>query len=347
MENKPQATGYLLVEKTFKEVEEAVDGLNNYDRKTMFEHKRDLGDISDRQKEIQDGNSWWVADHTDMRLGEDTLCDYVKKVMYDKLSSGVRENLTAEVFNTVMNSKVKTVAELVNVKSGYPSITTQTYIEDEKDKDYARITTDIKEFEDAMSQVKNRTYAMRDNEDEYILLERVEIQAYAYFWQKITQMVKKYIKRVVREDLTYCLKKDKVIIPEEYLSKGKDGIEEWRTIKSGKNKNNSMEKRMLKQVFADKKERAYKMSALVMDQLTKGNRDWSVPQIQIDGRWNRGRMAKFVTNTLSTTDKQKFLNMSDDDMIREFKNYWQNKLMEIYNDIDKLDVVEEIEKRGY
>lgn len=348
--NKPQATGYVLVEKTFKEIEAEVDGLNNYDRKTLFEHRVDLGDISEEQKKIQDGNRWWTNETTDMRIMDGELYEYVKKVMYDKLSNGVRENVTADVFNTVMDTKLKTVASLINESSGFPRLVTQTYIGNDKDEEYARLTSDTNEVEDAMRRVKNRTYSMHDEDsDKYILLECVTVQAYAYWGQKITENVKRYIKRLIREDLTYCLKKDKVIIPEEYLGKGKEGIEEWRTIQSGKNKNNSMEKRVLQQVFKDKKTKAYGISSLIMDTLTTnmGEHDWSIPNIQIDGRWNQTRMRKFITKRVDTTDRQKFLNMSDEDMIKAFKEYWKTKLMDAYKAIDELNVEEEMSKRGY
>lgn len=350
MNEEQKPTGCVLVEKTFKELANEVECLNNYDRKTLFEHKIDLGDISEEQKKIQNDNKWWTNENTDMRLRDETVYEYVKKVMYDKLSSGVRENLTADVFDTVMNTKLKTVASLANQKTGYPRIITDTYIENEKDEDYSRLTSDIKEIEDMMRKVKNRTYAMHDEDkDRYILLEELVVQAYAYWGQKIVENVKKYIKRVVREDLTYCLKKDKVIIPEEYLGKGEGGIEEWRSIQSGKNKNNSMEKRMLQQVLKDKKVKAYGVSSLIMDTLTTnmGEHDWSIPNVQIDGRWNQTRMRKFITKRVDTTNKQKFLNMSDEDMIKVFKEYWKAKLMDAYKAIDELNVEEEMSKRGY
>ena len=188
-----------------------------------------------------------------------------------------------------------------------------------------------------------------DENDKYILLECVSVQAYAYWGQKLTENVKRYIKRVIREDLTYCLKKDKVVIPDEYLDKGKEGIEEWRTIQSGKNKNNSMEKRMLQQVFKDKKTTAYGISSLIMDTLTTNmsEHDWSIPNVQIDGRWNQTRMRKFITKRVDTTNRQKFLNMSDEEIIKVFKEYWKTKLMDAYKAIDELDVKEEMSKRGY
>ena len=145
----------------------------------------------------------------------------------------------------------------------------------------------------------------------------------------------------MRNELTYCIKSDKVIVPEEYLAKGKEGIDEWRQIKQSGNKNNSIEKKMLKQVVADKKKFAYQTMWQILDKIAGTKHDWSVPSLEVDGRYNKTRTGKLVTQILNTRYKQGLIDMSEEDIINKFKDYWKEILMEAYNNIDKMEIKKE------
>ena len=138
------------------------------------------------------------------------------------------------------------------------------------------------------------------------------------------------------------MKKDALIVPEEYMNKGKTGVEEWRNIKASNNKNNSIEKKLLKQALRDKKKYTIDcMGGVMLRTVFPDNgtivRDWSLPFMEIDGRFNYSRTRKLVNTILKDKSDQDLIKMSEKEIQELFKDFWKNKLMELYNSVDKYD----------
>ena len=124
--------------------------------------------------------------------------------------------------------------------------------------------------------------------------------------------IKNQIKKFIRNNLSYCIKKGEVIVPEEYLNRGKEGIDEWRQLKASNNKSNSMEKKLLKQIYADKKFYQYNTMSQIVDRIAS-SQSWSIPHIEVDGRFNKQRTFKLINQILGDKSRQEIMNMEEID----------------------------------
>ena len=149
--------------------------------------------------------------------------------------------------------------------------------------------------------------------------------------------IPKIVKRVVNKNLTYCLKNGKNIVPDEYLDKGKSGIEEWRTLKSSQNKNNSMEKRIIKEALREKKNYMIACIETAMRNIVDVNTSWEVPALSIDGRWNAGKVKKLSTQLFKDKSNQQIIEMSEEDVLAIVKEYWKKLLNDAYKEVSKIE----------
>ena len=334
MEQKEKKKGYVLCTYTVKELKEKTAPLSSYDRYTLYEKVIDRSDLSDEQNRLQLKNKWYTTVHQDLRLSDESIYNMVERNMYEEIFNGRKEKLESNVFDKIINAEIRLVAVVENRDDG----STYTNIIFERDRQpdsyYQNLeySTDLNELEEKLKNAKQSiSYSNIDND--YVWLEKVSAGTYHYNFEDINDRINKMIRRFMRKNLTYCVKQGKIIVPDEYLAKGKEGIEEWRTLKSSNNKSNSMEKRMLKQAFADKKRLAHRNMSSVINSITKNN-SWSMPSITVDGQWNQSKIDKLVTQVAGTKDKQKFMEKTDREIFEEFKEYWKKKLMEKYNEID-------------
>ena len=216
-------------------------------------------------------------------------------------------------------------------------VTMDYEIEDDRN-DMFEYSDDIEEFKE-MAKHSTKSSSFSDDK-ERVYLEKVTVEIYQHSFENFKKEVKKEINKFVRNRLTYCLKNGKVIIPDEYLNKGEKGIEEWRDIKSSKNKSNSIENKLIKEAVNAKKQYAYDAMCRAMDKLMSAENgcSWTLPRLIIDGRWNKQRTQKLVTQILDTKNKQKLIEMSEQEIVNRAKVYWKQKLMDAYNEVDKLEV---------
>lgn len=327
--------GYVVVEMTLQELEDkATANTQTYDRLKLFECPIDRGTMSPEQLEIQQKNKWYTERNINIRLGEDSYYEQIKQVAYKKISDGCKDNLINEIQNSVMATKLRVVATIKKYDNDKSIFETDTILGEDDKYEYSN---DLDEFKEKLKDIKySSTY--NNTNKEFVYLEYFDIHMYSYAFNDVNDTVRKLIKKFIRNELTYCLKNGRIIIPDEYLAKGKEGIEEWRKIKSSSNKNNSMEKRMIKQVFADKKKLAYETMRQIVSKVANTKHDWSLPSIVVDGQWNKAKMNKLVTQLADTKDKQKFIDLSEEEMTKKFKDYWKNKLMEIYKEVDEMEI---------
>ena len=338
MESKP--TGYVVATKTLKELEEWANNTTaQMAEKELFRCEIDRPDMSDEQKEIQKRASWQAHINTDIRIGHDTIYEKIEELAYNKINNGLREGLEKELYNSIMDTEIKCIVSPIKI-SDFDRVRTGYEFGTPKEKEYI-YSEDLEEMKEKIADAKyNDSYFLKDGE--YVYIESVVIRVYRYSFHEIHKDVEKLIKRFMRNEMTYCCKKDKIVVPEEYLAKGKEGIAQWREMKKNGSKSNSMEKRMIKQLFRDKREAAYFYLMKVTDTVAISH-NWSLPCITIDGRWNRSKMDKLVTKLLNTKDQKAFMDISNEEMLSKTKDYWKGKLMEAYNAIDEI-TVEQIEE---
>ena len=338
-EKRQKDKGYVIFEDTIANLETRLQDLNRYDKTVLYEHVVDREDLSAEQKDIQTRNRWTTEKNTSIRIFDNELYDIVKEEMYAKLFGGVKADITKNLQKEIMDTKITVVAymEDYGASQQYRRVCSSIYIGDKYKEEYIELSNDIKEFEEALKDVKYDA-SWNSKDGEYVYIERFVIDVYPYAFNDATERVGKMVKKFIRNELTYCLKNDKLIVPKEYMDKGQDGIKEWREIKASGNKNNSIEKRMLREIVAEKKIFAFKSMQQVMHTACNLNQTWSVPCLEIDGRWNKQRTSKLVNQVIDNKSNQYYIDMDEEKVLDKFKEYWKDKLMESYNEIDKLTV---------
>lgn len=332
-----KTTKYVICEKTIKELIDAVkNNVDRYNKIKLYECKVDIGDISEEQERIQRNNRWQAEQGTDIRIYEAQLYELIQKLGYEEIIGGCKENLPQTIYDDVLKTKIRVVSWVYDRGEKFSSVSSNIEIGDQHDTNSV-YSKNVKEFEKQLKGVAYHNSFAKEGEN--IFLERFDVGVYSYAFDNMEQHTSRLIKKFIRNELTYCIKTNKIIIPDEYLVKGKEGIKEWREIKSSNNKNNSMEKRMLKQVFADKKALASRSMDQILSKISNMPGDWSIPSITVDGKWNQTKINKLITKLANTKDRQKFIDLPEDEMIKKFKDYWKDRLMEIYKEIDELEVL--------
>lgn len=343
--NKPKRTGYVICSRTLKEMKDAIAYIvNRYDRKKIYEYNIDRSDISEEQKKIQNQNGWYKNRDVEIRMRNEQIYNLAKKLTFEKLYSGCQNNIEQEVFDEVYNTPIRVIGiiernnafeyDMLDLVIDFGGV--DPYGED-NDKRY-NYSDNIKEFEEKLKGVKYRS-SFRSDTEEYTLLENVSAYAYPYTFENVEADIKKQIKKLIRNELTYCLKRGKSIVPQEYLDRKEEGIAEWRKLKSSSNKNNSIEKRMLQQIVRDKKRYAYDCMVQIQNKITTcGNQSWKMPRLEIDGRYNKQRTYKLVMEILGAKDNQFYIELTEKQIENKFKEYWKNVLTSACNEIDEFKI---------
>jgi hypothetical protein len=341
---KPQKVkAYVLAEPTIRELQEKADGKERYDRQEILTHEvKRKEEFSDEQKRIQAADRWYSVRTCDLCVRESNLNEMVSKTMYARVLSGEKDGIVNNVMNDILDSKIYVTIRTEDAHGCKHEDIEILYGDGDKAK--FELSYDMESMDKELAEVKHQGFNAKP--DEYVYLEEVSAQFYPYAFNKISDHIMKLIKRLLRDEFTYCFKSGKLIVPDEYINKGKQGIDEWRELKGSNNKSNNMEKRLLKQAFHDKKEHAYKSMAYIMNEISTGRVDWTLPFLHVDGRWNRSRMDKLITQVANTKDKNRFLETPDEDINKKFKEYWKTILMNACNAIDELDVEEKISRES-
>lgn len=335
MDKKDKA--YIVYKTTLNALKTLAENTQQYGRIEVFKIDVDTSDMTEEQKEKQGQDRWYKEQHEELRYSEDKMYKLVEHVMYDKLLNGCKKNLEEETYKDIMRSEIRVVARVGQSTNGRYDVFSEQETEwDPRDK--YEYSEDLDEFGKELKKVRRRnSFSMVEGDE--VRLEKYSIGIYQYQFDDIDKDIKKLIKKFVRNNLTYCIKKNEIIVPDEYLNKGKEGIEEWRKIKSSSNKNNSMEKRMLKEVFADKKRRVNSYMEQIISKIGNTKGDWSIPSLTVEGKWNATKIRKLVTKVAETKDRQKFIDTPDEEIVKKFKEYWMEALMEVYNEIDKMEII--------
>lgn len=340
---------YILCEYTFKELQNKVIGSNSrYSAVELLKYNvYSQDEFDDEQKKIQNRHRWNAEESGDIRLWGNLQDEFIEKTIEDEIFvNNLKENISTEIHKKMMNTKIIVTASFKDFDNGRIGLILNYEPENCLDKDKYDYVKDDTMLMQALRLVKDKSYNYNTEKDEYVYLESLTIREYPYQFEEIDKFFTSKIKKYIRENLSYCLKKDALIVPEEYMNKGKTGVEEWRNIKSSNNKNNSIEKKLLKQTLKDKKNYALDcMSAVMLRAVfpngTSMGRDWSLPFIEIDGRFNYSRTRKLVNTILKDKSDQDLIKMPEEEIQKLFKDFWKDKLMELYNSVDNYDYSKE------
>lgn len=341
--------GYLLKEYTLAELQEMVKDKNSWDRIKLIDYEvNNINDMTKEQQEIQKENRWCNEFHTDMRVREETIYKMVEDEGFKLVLGGYKDNIMDKLQSTIMNAKIRVVGSIVkyngqedNERVRVDYVWSNGKRTDDlgfnEEKVECHLSTDLEEFQTRLKNVNQKSTFSNTAERKDVLLEKFVITLYPYAFKDMNTTVNKVVKKFIRNELTYCLKLNKVIIPQEYLDKGKEGIKEWRGVKSSSNKNNSIEKRMLKQIAKNKRQYATRAMCYMMSTITNTNNSWRVPAIDIDGRYNSEKTRRLISQLINTKDSSALISMSEDDIVNKFKEHWKKVLMDAYNAVDKFD----------
>lgn len=342
---------YVVSVRTIKELMDTAKANHESNRTDLYVFENDLGELSKEQERIQRNNRWNTEQNFDFYLNEDELKAIVEHKAYEELANGCREKLYEKIIDDVWNTKLKAVVTLRDDKDENVRIGGDTEIEGVDNPDKREIlwgnkddkvtvvySEDMEEFERRISKAKRQVSFPKEGEEkDYVLLERLTVGVYTWQFRSYDEKVPKAVAKFIKEKLTYCIKEGKVIIPEEYLAKGKDGIEEWRELKRSGNKNNSVEKRILRQVVADKKAYMYSCMYKSMNTIVGTSYDWRIPTLEVEGRFNKGKTSKLITKLFGKSAKLKLVDIKDEDIEDKVREYWKKILMDAYNAVDKCD----------
>ena len=334
---------YLLGEETVREVANKCKESTRW-METVFTYEFDRSYLSNEQKLKQKEYSWNTKESANAYLDNKYFDKIVNKLLTNAILNGNKKNIEEVVRNGFLDSKLKYKLYVYGRGDNRVAVDAQIYIGDTSlryinDEEKHTVSTDLNELEELLSE--NSINASYREEDGQVYLETAEFDARANDFRNINKLIDNSIKRCVRNNFTYCIKKGEIIIPEEYIAKGEEGIKEWRDLKSSSNKNNSMEKKMLKEVYAKKKETTFRALNGVMDAILNPDVGWDMPRLNVEGRWNSQKRSKLSNKIISTRNKQKFLEMTDEEILNSVKAYWKQELQDALTRVDGVKLKED------
>ena len=338
MEQINNKNRYLLVENTVEELIDICNNANTRWNEDYYTYDVKHEGLSVEQLTYQAEKSWDTTVSNAMRWMDEKMYDIIGRFMYEEIANGVKENLQGKVKEDVLKSKIKTVLTIEDRAGGFHDTYIDFVYEDGAEPTEDLIYDEAKMAED-IKQVKRRQYSYsKAQEDRFVYVEKVQASIYAYTWRDAKTHIDKLIKRFVRDNLTYCIKQNKIIVPEEYLAKGKPGLDEWRSLKASKNKNNNMEKRMLRGMIRDKKISNLSQMRRLLWNFPNGldKNDWSIPHLSVYGNGNKAMAHKLMCQILGEKTDQELLNMTEEDVDKAYKEYWKGVLRKAIEKIDSV-----------
>ena len=301
---------YIVAEPTIAELSEH-DG-----HKTIYTHVCPHREWSEEKKRLQADRKWVAQQSRNLYLSKDMIKDIAASTVRELVASGYRDELFPKAVQEVMDAKTYAVLDLVNGATPaqnniFAELTAKEPADTSRDMD--ELTAKLDSWTEIQSW-KN---------DQEIDLESIELRSYRPYHIR-PEIIPNIVKSAIRNELTYCLKNGKSIVPDEYLQKGTVGIEEWQSYKRSRCKNNSMEKRVLRTALREKKARLANIFQWMSAQcVTCPNQNWTIPTIAVDGRYNKQKMSKGVTAMLKDKTDIEIMSLTDDDMKKLVIAYYQ------------------------
>lgn len=338
-DNKKQQKRYVLYEASIKDIlQKCSDTSENVSAIDLFKYEADDRELSEYQLEKQHSNTWTTKPNIDMSLGGPELEEFIKREAQGAMLSKYRGDIAEKIRDNVYNAKLKACIRFVNRKDGkfaidkYVKTSLDTKEEYEKDIDI-EYSYDMDELRKKLNEVKLDYTYHENGPDDFVYVDEITVYVYRYRAKWMKDTIDKLIKRTIKNDLVYCLKKGKSIVPDEYLDKGKSGIEEWQHIKRSANKNNSLDKQILREELRNRKEYMCACIETVTRDIVNVNFRWDLPSLDVEGRWNKGKVRKQAMQLLEGKTDDQIMEMSNEEILNVVKGHWKKMLMDAYNNI--------------
>ena len=155
----------------------------------------------------------------------------------------------------------------------------------------------------------------------------------SYYGEKAIEYL---VNKMLKEKYTYCVKCGKNIVPDEYLKEGAAGIQRWKSEKSSSNKQNSVEKQVLKQIKREKRKIAYSKFFDCMQEISKGG-SYDMVHMNVDGQWNKSRTDKTIRKYILTGGEDELVTISEEEIEKRCKSYWVYELEQLIEKIKKIE----------
>lgn len=268
---------------------------------------------------------------SDERIG---VTSYDIQTMVEDVTNAVMESGTREDIVSAVIKKVKEDYEL--------EVRFKTFTKGSEWMNHVASTLQ-KKTETPIATVENIKPYLSDNEYDV----NIYYEGIAYYTPKNryygVNAIKYLVNKILKEKYTYCVKMGKNIVPDDYIKSGKEGIERWRKEKSSGNKQNSIEKQMLKKIKLQKKQDTFTTFNDVMAAMLneKGSRNWDLVFLSVDGRWNTGRRLKTINKYILNVSDNELVTMSDEEIEKRCKSYWVAELTQAIERIKNLEFKKE------
>lgn len=346
MEHKTEKR-YVVYEATIRELLHEINSkssLESAEEVSLFTYKPEHKDMSEAQLEKQKHNTWTARQVIDMSLHTRELENMVEKKAYELMLEKNRDDVFEEsARDALMETKIHACITLSNRTNGKMRVekivkgnidgTEKDFFGNEVSMEYSH---DVEELKSLLATAKLDYTYMNSSPDDYVYLDELAVVAHGYRIRMMHDDLKAILKRVINKNLTYCLKGGKNIVPDEYLDKGQVGIEEWRTLKRSQNKNNSMEKQMLREELKSRKDYMVASIETATREIANTNQSWAIPALDIEGRWNAGKVKKLSTQLFNGKTDAQIMEMSNEEILNTAKEYWKKILMDAYNNVCKI-----------
>lgn len=341
--NDKNKTRYVLAEKTLKELADYGDV--GWGGQELYRYNIDRSNLTAEEQIQQRNCSWQTRQNGRVHFSTDEELKIINQVIDKVVASKYAGDLYAKILEEVYKTKMFLCVSLNVNEENIGGLYVETYHDySSKDKytdgDIVLTHGKTDEFEKEVRDVKAKG-GYGDNPP-LVYIEEVSI-TYDTYSCRTVQDIPSRIKKLIKSKLVYCVKNGKLIVPEKYLDKGMAGIEEWQSIKRAGNKNNSVEKRLLRDCL--RKRKVYVNDCLhrvcreiIMDQ------DWSMPTLTVNGMYNQGYMKKCVTHLLKGKTDNQIMQLTDDDILDMTRQYWLDKLSDTIVKLKSL-TTESINKR--
>ena len=268
---------------------------------------------------------------SDERIG---IPSYDIQEIVENVTSAVMESGTRE---DIVSAVVKKIKEDYELEVRFKTFT--------KGSDWMNhtLSTLQKKAEAPIATIRNIKPYLADNEFDV----NIYYEGISYYTPKNRyygeNAIKYLVNKMLKEKYTYCVKMGKNIVPDEYIKSGKEGIERWRQEKSNGNKQNSIEKRMLKKIKYQKKQKAFDVFNDAIAAMTneRGSRNWELVLLSVDGRWNTSRRMRTINKYILNVSDNELVTMSDEEIEKRCKSYWVAELTQAIERIKNLEVKKE------
>ena len=255
--------------------------------------------------------------------------EMVENVTEAVMESGTREDIVSEV--------IKKVKEDYELEVRFKTFT--------KGSDWMNHVTNTlqKKAETPIATIENIKPYLSENEYDV----NIYYEGISYYTPKNRyygeNVIRYLVNKILKERYTYCVKMGKNIVPDDYIKSGKEGIERWRKEKSSGNKQNSIERQMLKKIKYQKRQKAFDVFNDAMSVMLneKGARNWELVFLSVDGRWNTGRRMKTINKYILNVSDNELVTMSDEEIEKRCKSYWVAELTQAIERIKNLKINEE------